>query len=98
MVSDWHCLFLFVLKMGHVPPPVHFGNKWLQVPPPSPTLPQAYKIQVKYVLGVFEVKEFDYDFRMTWFPIGCPGIAPAFCTIVTPNLSSPPNRFKSSWA
>ncbi len=61
MVSDWHCLFLFVLKMGHVPPPVHFGNKWLQVPPPSPTLPQAYKIQVKYVLGVFEVKEFDYD-------------------------------------
>ncbi len=64
-------------------------------PLPSP-FPGAYKIQVKYVMGVFEVKESNYDFRITWSPIGCAGMAPAFWIIVTLNLSSPPNGFKSS--
>ncbi len=63
---------------------------------PFLTLPWAYKIQVKYVMGVFEVKESNYDFRITWFPIGCAGMAPAFWIIVTLNLSSPPNGFRSS--
>ncbi len=73
------------------------GTNSCRVPPPSPALPRAYKINIKYVLGAFEVRESDYDIRITWFLIGCAGIAPTFWVIVTLNVSSPPNELGSSW-